>query len=242
MFRDKVAPEGFVFAACEPCNGGSSDDDLLAAFMGRIDPSCDELPKQVEGLTRLVIRQFPGFARSLVMSATQARQTARRFGIRPAPGELYQDLPLMHVTDEMEAAVRTLASKLTRAVHFQQTGQVFPLHGAIALHWFTNATVAEQGRNVALEVLGGLAGNELRLVRSGKDLSDQVRLRANYSAELGIAALTATFNESFGFVTFSSPDPTLVEGILQRGRERRAAAGRSTDLGFELLAAPNVEQ
>src|SRR3974390_3767141 len=31
-------PEGFEFPACDVCNGGSRDDDLLVAMLAKMDP------------------------------------------------------------------------------------------------------------------------------------------------------------------------------------------------------------
>jgi hypothetical protein len=38
MFQNRQWPEGFEFPACDRCNCGTSDDDLLIAMLARVDP------------------------------------------------------------------------------------------------------------------------------------------------------------------------------------------------------------
>ena len=38
MFQGRQWPEGFEFPACDSCNHGTSDQDLLVAMLARMDP------------------------------------------------------------------------------------------------------------------------------------------------------------------------------------------------------------
>src|SRR4051794_40646259 len=62
LFRDRQWPEGYVFPACQKCNGVSSKHELIIAMLGRTYPDVeDETHKeQVVKLMRSVHFYFPG--------------------------------------------------------------------------------------------------------------------------------------------------------------------------------------
>src|ERR1019366_5503201 len=123
---------------------------------------------------RRVVLQSPGVLAATRYTPTEARQAARKLGIRPEKGQLYQDLPLLRVTHEMERAVCTLVAKLTKALYYKQTGKVFPADGGILMNWFTNEELYSRGKVAVLEVLENQPAIQVKLVRNGKDLGDQL--------------------------------------------------------------------
>jgi len=221
LFIGKAWPEGFEFPACAACNGGTSDKDLLVAFLAHIDPD----PTSTKGpsptwlgLMKNVRQQVPGFLQDMrIESSTKARQAARRVGVKPLPGQTYRDLPFFNVPPLLADAVKTFAGKLTRATFFMETGEVFPRDGGILFHWFTNGSkVDENGMPIALATFAPLASSQPKLTRSGQDLSDQFAVRVSLGTEDGdrIFLLQAAFRRTFGFVCIASTRPGQAEGML----------------------------
>jgi hypothetical protein len=220
LFEDRAWPEGFEFPACDACNGGSSDDDLLVAFLAHTGPDPTIAKRRSPpwlGLMQRVKQQKPGLLDRLRLDATEARRAARAIGIKPAPGQTYRDLPLFKVPAELNDAVMRFAGKLTRATFFMATDQVFPLGGGIMFHWFTNGSQTdEDGVPVALAAFAQLIAKEPALRRGGKDLSEQFSLRVSLGEQDGehLFVVQATFRRTFGFVCIAAAKSGQAERML----------------------------
>ena len=241
LFVDKAWPEGFEFPACDACNGGTSDEDLLVSFLAHIDPDPTNTkgptPTWV-GLMKNVRRQLPGFLPGLRMvSSNEARRAAQQIGMKPGPGQTYRDLPLLRIPPELTAAVETFAGKLTRATFFIETGEAFPREGGILFHWFTNGSkVDENGMPIALATFAPLASAQPALKRGGRDLSDQFAVRLSLGTENGdrIFVLQAAIRRTFGFICIATSRPGQAEGLLAD-----FTAANGTEHGpFVLLPGP----
>ena len=240
LFVGRAWPEGFEFPACSACNGGSSDEDLLVAFLGHIDPdpTSTRSPSPTWlGLMKNVRRQVPGFLQGMsIESSTEARRAARRMGVKPLPGQTYRDLPFFNVPPELTEAVQTFAGKLTRATYFMETGEAFPREGGILFHWFTNASrVDENGVPIALATFVPLAAKQPELTRNGKDLSDQFALLVSLGQQDGdrLFVLQTMFRRTFGFVCVAATRAEQAEGMLAEA----AASGGTATGPFVLLPA-----
>lgn len=235
LFDGKHAPEGFEFPACARCNGGTSDEDLLVAFLSYMSPSPQSPTPEsrVVGLMRAVHRQAPQVLASMFpLSPTEARQAARDLGMKPQPGQTHQDLPLAKIPPELHEAVKVFARKLLKATYWKETGHIFPASGGLLLHWFTNADLARNGGKVpALEAFGSLQYREPRLTRNGIDLSPQFGLRLSVDDEGTLFLVQATFRRAFGFVCIGFVTNGRAEELLARTQE---ATGRK-DGAFALL-------
>jgi hypothetical protein len=78
LFREKKWPEGYVFPACEECNWGTSDDDLMVAFLAHLTKAGNK----GAGLMHQVNRQFPGFIDGMFQRSTaEARRLGRKVGL-----------------------------------------------------------------------------------------------------------------------------------------------------------------
>lgn len=219
LFEGRNWPEGFEFPACTRCNGGSSDEDLLVAFLSYMDPLAQTgSPQAGLGLFRAVRRQAPNVLRDMrISSAVEARRAARSLGLKPERGRTYQDLPLVKVPLALHAAVKTFAGKLTKASYFMQTAKVFPSTGGILFHWFTNASLLPSGRTPpALALLEQFSATEPQLKRNGVDLSSQFGLRLSIGEDGRLFIVQATFRRSFGFVCVASAEAGQVDEFLSQ--------------------------
>ena len=223
LFKDNRWPEGQVFAACTGCNGGTSDDDLMVAYLAHMDPSNKD-PAYVQrgsGLMRGVNRQFPGTLKQMFeRSNVQARSDARRLNVKPSSGQLYRDLGIASVPEAMPKSVGTFAAKLTKAIYYQQMSEIFPAGGGIMFQWFTNAQLHEYGKIPVLEVLSAFAGMSPPMQRSGTDLKDQFDYQYSMSDERDIHVVRAVFGQVFGFVTIFSQTLGRLEAMEDGIREK----------------------
>lgn len=216
LFQSKWWPEGFEFPACETCNNGTGDDDVVVALIGRMDPFLNSGNKdgRVAGLMHNVNKQYPGFLKEMVgMSAGESRRAARSLGIKPPPGLTYQQTGIVNVTERMDKAVQTLAGKLSKAIYYLETGQIFPAAGDIQFHWFTNTDLFKSGSPPVLEAFEHIEAPVPRIFRNGQNLSEQFDYRYALSEDKELALLRAVFGRAFGFVTISSPIPGKLQKI-----------------------------
>lgn len=213
LFREKKWPEGYVFPSCEDCNGGTSDDDLMVAFLAHLTKSGNS-EKNGFGLMLQVNKQFPGFIDGMFQRTTaEARRLGRKVGLRRGPGETYQELPVVKLPKEANQCVSVLAAKLTKAIYFKRTSAIFPADGGIMFQWFTNAQKMEHGRIVLLDAISHFAAMSVPKRRGGKDLSDQFDYKYSVSESGELHLLQVVFGDVFGFVTIFSQVPGCLESI-----------------------------
>jgi len=166
-------------------------------------------------------RQFPGvLAKMFSKKATEARADARRLGIRPQPGQTYQQLGIVDVPEEMHRCVEIFAAKLTKAIFYMKMGAPFAADGGIQFQWFTNAQRLEHGRIVLLDALAGLAAMSAPVARSGRDLKDQFDYLYSVDESRELHVLQVAFGEVFGFVSIFSQVPGRLEAMDDRLAER----------------------
>ena len=168
--------------------------------------------------------------RMLDMSPIESRRAARRLNIRPVSGQTYNDLGIVRITPEMDAAVTTLAGKLVTAIYFKEAGHIFPCSAGILLHWFTNATRLEHGSIPALDICNFSAAIP-RITRNGKDLSDQFDYRVSLTEDAKMGVLRAVFGKAFGLVAIFALDK---EQLIKMNETARVTA-RRTASPFKLL-------
>lgn len=208
MFLNREWPEGFEFAACEKCNHESADDDVLAAFLARLDPirNNGDRDGRLMGLFYNAHRQHPRFvARMMDMGANESRRAAKKLGLTRPSGMTYREIGIVNVTEEMDRAVQTLAGKLSKAIYYKTTGQPLPCHAEIQFNWFTNADLFEFGSAPLLDAFAGVQSAEGIVVRNRKSLHDQFSYRFSITDNGDIFLLQAVFGMAFGFVTLASP-------------------------------------
>lgn len=227
MFQHRQWPEGFEFPACEACNGGSSDDDLLVAMLARMDPfnNRGNLDGSHFGLMQRVNKQFPGLFAKMVPTPTEARTANRNLGVVPSAGQTHQQAGAVKVPEELHSAVCVFARKLVKGVYYQNAGIPFPNDGCLLLNWFSNAELLREGRYPVFDLLRELDGNAPQLKRSGKMLNDQFEFKFSISPDKKILILQARFGAAFGLAVFGSTEPNMLERIVTRLREETGHAG-----------------
>lgn len=216
LFQNRHAPDGYVFPACELCNHGTSDDDLLISVLGRMNPFDDEhnIDGKLIGLLRNANQQHPGLARDMLsMSPIEARKAARDLKIKPPAGLTYQQSGIVNITEHMHRSVRVFAKKLSKAIYYKETGEICPADGEIQFLWFSNGDFFKHGSFPALDAFATLNAPIPKLALNRQDLSNQFDYRFSLSADQKLAVLRAVFGKAFGFVTILSTASGVLAGI-----------------------------
>jgi hypothetical protein len=218
MFQFRQWPDGFEFPACSSCNHGTADHDLIIALLARTDPFTEagnrdgRMPMIIES----VHQKHPSMIGKMMPNALESRTLNRKLGIVPPPGLTNQEAGPVRVTEEMHRAVEVFAAKLTKAVYYMRTNNVFPSEGRIALKWFTNSElITNQGRYVVFDLLQQLDGLAPALVRSNSLLNDQFEYKISISPDGDILALQARFGNGFGFAVFASTDRAKLDASFE---------------------------
>lgn len=220
MFDQKQWPEGYEFPACEKCNCGSSDQDLIIAWMARIDYTdlSAEGDLQTAGLLKSVHRQHPKLVKQLLPSAVEAKRTNRELGITPAPGKTHAETGVVNITPEMTVAVCTFSKKLAKGVYHMHTQKIFPADGCLMLGWFTNVEFVRKSGYIPFQAFNDIAGETPPIERSGKSLDNRFRYKFSVTADSKLFALQAMFGNSFGLVIFGCAQAGQLEGIINKVR------------------------
>lgn len=234
LFQNKEWPEGFVFPACERCNHGTNQYDVVAAFLARLDPFSNDGDRdgRLIGLFRNAHQQHPRLVKQMMdVSPVQARHSARKYGIPRPKGHTFADMGIVRVTDEMTEAVKTLARKLAKALFYVERKVVFPTSGAIQFTWFSNVDLFLPQGSPILNSFSGIETKKVPVVRNGQDLSPQFDCHVTVNEVDDLMLVKAIFGKAFGFVTIASATEGKLEAIYKQGKE---AAGRKDDIFFFL--------
>ncbi len=227
MFQYRQWPEGFEFPACEACNSGTGDHDLLIAMLARMDPFTNQGNKDEKliGLMQMANKQYPGMFKKMMPSAIEARRQNRELGIQPAAGQSHQDTGVVKIPDEIHEAVCVLARKLAKGVFYREVATPFPDEGCLLLNWFTNSELFRTGQYMVFDLLKELSGTAPPLLRSGQYLNDQFEYKLSLSADKTTMVLQARFGNTFGLVVFGSSIVGLLEASVTRLREQTERSG-----------------
>lgn len=216
LFLDKQWPEGFIFPACNNCNHGSRDEDLLIAFISRSDPFLDrgDSDGRMVGLIARIEKRFPNLLSAMRPSPSEARRMNRELGISPLPGFTHQDVAVWKITPEIRHAVRTFASKLAKGIFFKETGEIFSSSGQLALYWFTNTELIEHGAYRQLEQMKHIFTNVPVVQRNRKTLNDQFEYAWAVNQSGSLFMISAVFRHSFGIVVFGSTIANYMQNMI----------------------------
>jgi len=209
MFQHRQWPEGFEFPACDACNLGSADDDLIVALLARINPfdGSGGADGRFSKLASSIRQKHPGLIARMYPTPGQARRLNRSLGLTVAKGKTHQESGVANVLPEMHRAVEVFAAKLAKAIYYKETSKVFPLDGELLMKWSGNSHLVTQGRYLLLDSLGDLPGNAPELRRGRTVLNDQFSYALNMADGGDLFAIRATFGAGFALLIFGTPLP-----------------------------------
>jgi hypothetical protein len=206
MFQGRHAPEGFEFPACSNCNHGSADDDLIVAFLARINPfeGSDRGDGRFRELAKSIRQKHPGLIEKMFPTATEARRLNKTFGLRAPPGKTQQESGVSKCPAEIHQAIAVFAAKLSKAIYYLETEKIFPENGELVMKWTANSELVSRGGYTLIETLTDLPGVEPVLKRGGTHLNSQFAYKLSMANENEFFAIQAVFGFGFSIVVFGS--------------------------------------
>jgi hypothetical protein len=226
IFLGRRRPAGLEFAACNQCNGGFADTDIVAALMSRISVGTDteEDRGELGPLFRQAERRVPGLLADLRPAfGRRAREIVQ-------PGETHQVVEIGEIVREH---LRAFGAKLVLGLHHARTGRIVSNGGAIAAHIFTNADWIT-GRMPS--ELTGWSREPRTLVQGRQAVGDQFSYDWAAEADGSVALYIAVFRNSFAVAGFVADDANSVsdlqaakEGVLLSPKEVQGLGIRLRD-------------
>jgi hypothetical protein len=218
FFDAKVAPEGYEFPACEPCNQKSKDHEHVLTTLVRLkgdgDPNKQreiDFAKYAEAMKN----NFPGLLRVLGPDEKQGFVKSR--GIYVPVGKAFPlKLPMVAIDPQIAGdAIDAAFRKLVCALHYMHTGNILPASAEITVKWTTNAGLPDFMTDDMKAFVAGLKGVP-SLVRNGKDLSDQFDYRYGVAEDLSGSAYFLKFRQAiFGAgIVRALPESTVAEEAI----------------------------
>ena len=221
IFRNKQWPEDFEFSGCASCNNGSKSYDYLIGFMARFTDDKIHNEHDIEEMMRFmksVSINYPNVVKAMnKMTTRDKRIFSRETGVVPKFGETYADLPVVGVPEEFNIAMKVQAAKITKALHFKHTGMVVPINASIRFRWYTNVNVMRGDSPMVDEVMRMVQGSG-PIKRNNTTLKDQFDYKYVIAPTNDVAIYTCVFGKSFGFISFLTFDPDILEDMMVRVR------------------------
>ena len=174
IFEKKAWPEGFVFPACKPCNGDSSDDEVVLALLARLGErkKTDIQEKELQSKIYEFRKQLPEIAKNIRgYTRPKERRLIESFNISPWNNETNQPRKAAVFPRETFERVERFGRKLGKALHYLHTQKILPKEGIVKCKAITNAQLnllADDFFQAALQ-----AQANINIVRSAQPLTDQ---------------------------------------------------------------------
>jgi hypothetical protein len=230
VFPERRWPEGFSFGACERCNKGSADYDLIVAVLSKFDPTRQPTEadlKQGSGHVARLFRRFPDATNQLFGMPPYTREpVSTALGIEPIRDAQGRELLAVGIPPIVHEAVHAFMAKVSKALHFTHTGRIVPTTAGMRGHWFSNADRAKQQGPLIPDSVVEILGVAGPIQRARQDLREYFDYRYATSGDGAIGAYLCGFGASFAFICFVTIDPDVIEGILAQISARPEFAGR----------------
>jgi hypothetical protein len=209
FFDAKLAPEGYEFPACEPCNKKSKDQEHVLTTLVRLKQDGQQNGQREVDFAKYakaMKNNFPGLLR--VLGPNEKQGFVRSRGVFVPVGRAFPlQLPMVTIDPKIAgAAVDGVFRKLMCALHYKHTGNILPADAEITIKWTTNAGLPEFLTDEMKAFIAGLT-EKPTLVRNGKNLPDQFDYRYTVADDLSASAYFIKFRQSlFGAgVVLSKP-------------------------------------
>lgn len=219
IFVNREWPENFVFPACVACNAGSREAENVLGFLTRLysakegENEVQEFEKYVKTLQA----NYPQEMRQMTkMPISARRQFVRQNELALPPGTTHLDIPIVHIPGVWVDLVEGFGAKLTKGIHFHETGRICPPESDVWSYMIPNA--AEFKTPFAPEILQAM-GRMHNIVRSNKDLSDQFGYLTERTVDGSAALYVYQFNQSFKLMCFYHDDGHVVREVAQKWKQ-----------------------
>lgn len=207
FFRDRVAPEGYEFPACKPCNDAARIDEMSLAVLvrssvedhGANDPRWERDVRGVKNNNPAIIAEW-----------TSTSQNARRRALREAFGSLgdtlrAQGYGIANLGPETQAMCERFIARLARALYFHENREVFRGH---IRHSMINCLLDPRGA-ARIEQALAVAPKLSVCGRGSESLLDQFAYRFNNSVTQGAMYGVIWFNAQMVFIVLAARDDLM---------------------------------
>ncbi|WP_143226067.1 hypothetical protein [Acidovorax sp. 56] len=221
MFVDRSWPENFIFPACAICNGESRESENILGFLSRLYSAKDSLSEeaQLNKYIDTLASNYPQEMRSMMgLSVVEKRRAAKNIKLRLPPGYTHRDLPVVRLPKSWVRMVEDFGKKLTKAIHFHETGIICSHDGGVWSSFIANA--AEIQSPINRDFLAKL-GRTHEIQRSNKDLSDQFSYLTERTSDGASAIYVFAFNRSFKLICFYDNDGDKVAKFAEQYAQDR---------------------
>lgn len=188
LFVHKKVPGAFEFPACKRCNGDSSGADQIAAVSVQIMGACmsPHIPQaKLNKLLTEVSSNHPDFIKHIGDSGS-----AEYIRVNGLLREVFK------VDIDRRVFYRWLdpwGAKLGLAFWYKHTGKILPNSGKIAVHWFTNTSILEDG--IPDQIISQLRG--LNWISQGKiTTQDQFFYKYGLGGKNDFASFLFSFHDA----------------------------------------------
>jgi hypothetical protein len=202
IFDGKQRPKGLEFSACEPCNGSTRRAETIIAMLSRVYTTEQGYfdRKELNKICMAAFRNNPGLAAEMHMD-----QVA---GLKRLGNDAYK-LPSWHLVHLggpiCQSALDSFGKKLALSLHFEATGLIVPVGGAVLLKHYSNVDAFTGFLPDDLISLFG-QGKTLRMGR--KEVGNQFRYSSAFDQEEPrFSAHLAVFRESFAILSVVAHNP-----------------------------------
>lgn len=207
VFVGRQWPEGYVYPACNSCNGDAAEDEAIITLLSRLYPSAETEAgqREVTNLMKATAERFPDLYRSLMPSANSVRRWLRKSSMKLEPGMTTRDVPILSLEHPRIAeAVDRFATKLFCSLYYQHLNRVLGPTGGAVFRWFTNAQ--DMDKLLPQDVLGPLLSNFPTLTRQNTSLHEQFFYKYGIASDIHAGAFLVFFNKSLAMLGFVFPD------------------------------------
>jgi hypothetical protein len=125
LFEGRQRPKGLEFPACEACNNGTGDSDLVAAMLARTWPDSNTQIQQKDAnkIFRAIANNVPGQLQEMDTGRAGEKLARKHHNLSADVHPLRADGPIL------THHILTFAAKLGFALHYDAKGSPIPMTG-----------------------------------------------------------------------------------------------------------------
>lgn len=216
VFVDRSWPENFIFPACNNCNKESRESENILGFLSRLNSTMHSQSEEVQfnKYVDTLSSNYPEELRSMMgLTVVEKRRAARNIKMRLPPGHTHMDLPVVRLPKSWVKMVEDFGKKLTKAIHFHETGNICSRDGGVWSRFMANAVEIQSP--IDRDLLARL-GRTHEIKRSKQDLSDQFSYLTERTSDGTSAMYIFAFNRSFKLICFYDEDGDKVAKFAER--------------------------
>lgn len=180
-FKNRTWPEGFVFPACDACNGATRQSEkVLSILINGYAESEDR--RDYQKLIASIRSEYPDLIRSMIPNnPNEVRRLFRENSLEKPTGATFRDLPIVKLNRKFwEEHIINVAKKIMIALHYKCFKTPLSPNGGATVFIHTNFDWA--AGKFPQEILE-LAGNHVRPIRQKQFLDDQFSVRWSHSED-----------------------------------------------------------